>query len=104
MLHEDVFAGAPPMALFVYILTNRRDGTLYVGVTNNLARRMTEHKGKLAPGFSAQYGLDRLVYVEIYDSILGACDRAVRHWRRVWKVALIEQLNPDWRDLTPDIV
>ena len=89
---------------FVYILANKRNGTLYVGVTNNLARRLSEHKAKLVPGFTRKYELDQLVYFEAFDSILEA--RAREHskrWRRAWKIALIEKLNPDWRDLTDEL-
>jgi len=90
---------------FVYILANRRHGALYVGVTNDLARRMTEHKARLVPGFTERYGIDTLVYVEEYGSILEARERepAVKRWRRAWKVALIEKLNPEWRDLSDQI-
>ena len=87
---------------FVYILASKRNGTLYVGVTNNLARRMSEHKGKLVPGFTRQYGVDRLVYFEAFDSILEARARehSMKRCRRAWKVQLIEGFNPDWDDLT----
>lgn len=89
-------------AFYVYILASKKDGTLYVGVTNDLARRISEHKAKLVPGFTRQYGVDRLVYFEAYDSILEARARehALKRWRRAWKIALIEKLNPDWRDLS----
>ena len=92
-------------AFFVYILASKRNGTLYVGVTNNLARRISEHKAKLVPGFSRQYGVDRLVYFESFDSILEARARehALKRWRRAWKIALIEKLNPDWRDLSDQL-
>jgi putative endonuclease len=87
---------------FVYILASKRNGTLYVGVTNNLARRMSEHKGKLVPGFTRTYGVDRLVYFETFDSILEARARehSMKRWRRAWKIKLIEELNPNWDDLT----
>ena len=91
---------------FVYILANRRNGALYVGVTNNLGRRMTEHKERPVPGFTERYGIDKLVYVEEYGSILEARarERILKRWRRAWKVALIEKLNPEWRDLSDQIV
>jgi putative endonuclease len=91
---------------FVYILTKLPRGVLYVGVTNDLARRTSEHKLKLAPGFTTRYGVSRLVYFEEYASILEARDRerAVKHWRRDWKIKLIEELNPDWRDLYEELV
>jgi putative endonuclease len=91
---------------FVYILASGRNGTLYVGVTNDLARRMTEHKAKLVPGFTRTYGVDKLVYVEEYASILEARARehALKRWRRAWKIELIEKDNPHWRDLSGEIV
>jgi putative endonuclease len=90
---------------FVYILASKKNGTLYVGVTNNLARRMAEHKAKLVPGFTRQYGVNLLVYFEMYDSILEARARehALKRWRRAWKIKLIEGLNPDWRDLSGEL-
>jgi putative endonuclease len=90
---------------FVYILASRRDGTLYIGVTNNLARRVAEHKGKLVPGFTRKYGVDLLVYFEAFESIQEARARehAMKRWRRAWKVELIEKLNPDWRDLADQL-
>src|SRR3954467_13145831 len=89
-------------AFFVYVLANKPNGTLYVGVTNNLARRLSEHKAKLVPGFTRQYAVDQLVYFEAFDSILEARARehSLKRWRRAWKIALIEKLNPTWRDLT----
>jgi putative endonuclease len=92
-------------SFFVYILANRRNGTLYVGVTNNLARRVAEHKAKLVPGFTPQYGVDLLVYFEAFDSILEARARehSLKRWRRAWKIDLIQKLNPDWRDLTDQL-
>jgi putative endonuclease len=90
---------------FVYILASKRDGTLYIGVTNNLARRVAEHKGKLVPGFTRKYGVDLLVYFEAFESIQEARARehAMKRWRRAWKVELIEKLNPDWRDLADQL-
>ncbi|MDO9296419.1 GIY-YIG nuclease family protein [Bradyrhizobium sp.] len=90
---------------FVYILASKRNGTLYVGVTNNLVRRLTEHKAKLVPGFTRQYGVDQLVYFEMFDSILEARARehSLKRWRRAWKIDLIEKLNPDWRDLSSEL-
>ena len=86
---------------YVYILASRRNGTLYVGVPNDLARRIGEHKAKLVPGFTRQYDVHLLVYFEAYDSILEARARehAMKRWRRAWKIKLIEDLNPDWQDL-----
>ncbi|QOZ33573.1 GIY-YIG nuclease family protein [Bradyrhizobium sp. CCBAU 53421] len=90
---------------FVYILASGRNGTLYVGVTNNLARRIAEHKARLVPGFTRQYSVDQLVYFEAFDSILEARSRehSLKRWRRAWKIKLIEGLNPDWRDLSDQL-
>jgi putative endonuclease len=92
-------------SFFVYILASKRNGTLYIGVTNNLARRVAEHKAKLVPGFTQKYGVDLLVYFEAFDSILEARARehAMKRWRRAWKIELIEKLNPDWRDLADQL-
>ena len=92
-------------SFYVYILASRRNGTLYVGVTNDLARRMAEHKGKVVPGFTRKYGVDRLVYVETYDSILDARarERSLKRWARAWKIALIEKSNAEWHDLSDQL-
>jgi putative endonuclease len=94
-----------PQSYFVYILTNRPRGVLYVGVTNDVGRRLAEHRAKSVPGFTERYGVSRLVHVEEYASILEARSRehSLKRWRREWKFALIEQSNPDWRDLSPDL-
>jgi putative endonuclease len=90
---------------FVYILSNRRDGTLYVGVTNDLVRRVYEHRDGLVRGFTRRYGVKRLVYFEIYDDPRSAIQREknLKHWSRAWKIALIEKQNAEWRDLYEDI-
>ena len=90
---------------FVYILASRRNGTLYVGVTDDLARRIAAHKAKLVPGFTRKYGVDRLAHVDAFSSILEArsYDRALKRWQRSWKIALIEKDNPTWRDLSEDL-
>jgi putative endonuclease len=87
------------------ILANTRRGVLYVGVTNDLARRIAEHKAKSVPGFTRTYGVILLVYYEEHSSILEARAResTLKRWRRAWKFALIEKLNPDWRDLAGDL-
>jgi putative endonuclease len=86
---------------YVYILASQRNGTLYVGVTNNLARRVWEHKSKAVPGFTRKYGVDKLVFFELYESIVQAreFERKLKRWKRDWKLELIEKLNPEWRDL-----
>jgi putative endonuclease len=93
------------MPFYVYILASKRNGTLHVGVTNDLARRMFEHKSRLVPGFTRQYEVTALVYFETYDSILEARARehALKRWRRAWKIAPIEKLNRDWRDLSDQL-
>ena len=90
---------------FVYILANTRRGVLYVGVTNDLACRVFEHKSKAVPGFTRKHGIILLVYVEEYTSVTEARAReaSLKRWRRAWKFALIESLNPDWRDLGADL-
>ncbi|AMN44943.1 GIY-YIG nuclease family protein [Rhodoplanes sp. Z2-YC6860] len=91
---------------FVYILANRYRGTMYVGVTNDLSQRMSQHKSGAVPGFTRQYKVTRLVYVEPYASILEARARenTLKRWRREWKFQLIEAQNPEWNDLTDQIV
>jgi putative endonuclease len=89
------------MSAWLYIMTNRRNGTLYVGTTVDLARRVWEHREGLADGFTKRYGLTRLVYAEEHDDILLAKQREmnIKHWPRAWKVRLIHGTNPDWKDL-----
>ena len=86
---------------YVYIITNHKYGTLYVGVTNNIMRRMIEHKQKVFEGFSKKYGLNRLVYLEQFINITDAiaCEKLIKGWSRARKVALIETRNPDWINL-----
>ncbi|OKO71898.1 GIY-YIG nuclease family protein [Bradyrhizobium sp. AS23.2] len=95
------------MSFFVYILASKRNGTLYVGVTNDLARRIAEHKAKLISGFTRQYDVTLLVYFyfETFESVLEARARehTLKRWRRAWKLKLIDELNPDWRDLTDEL-
>jgi putative endonuclease len=90
---------------FVYILTNRPRGVLYVGVTNDLIRRVAGHKAKLVPGFTRTYGVILLVYYEQYSSVLEARarERALKRWRRAWKIELVDKFNPDWRDLSGEL-
>jgi len=91
---------------YTYILTNRRDGTLYTGVTNNLLRRVAEHRDGRADGFTRRYDLHRLVWFEHHSDIREAIlrEKRIKKWHRAWKIAMIEAANPDWRDLFPDIV
>ncbi|HEX3708960.1 MAG TPA: GIY-YIG nuclease family protein [Pseudolabrys sp.] len=95
------------MASFhVYILTNRPRGVLYVGVTNDLSRRVSEHKQKLVPGFTSTHGVTQLVYCEEYASIREARvrERLLKRWRRDWKLKLIDEFNPVWRDISADLL
>ncbi len=90
---------------FVYILANRPRGVLYLGVTNDLVRRLAEHKGKLVPGFTKTYGVIMLVYYEEHSSILQARAReaSLKRWRRAWKIELVDKFNPEWRDLSDEL-
>ena len=89
------------MAYFVYLLTSRKHGTLYLGVTNDLVRRVFEHKSEAVPGFTARYRVDRLVWFECYDDPRTAIarEKELKKWRRDWKIRLIEESNPEWVDL-----
>jgi putative endonuclease len=86
---------------FVYFMSNRQNGVLYIGVTNDIVRRSWEHREGAVEGFTKRYGLKRLVYFEEYASIADAIQRekTIKHWPRAWKVRLIETNNPEWRDL-----
>ena len=90
---------------YVYILTNRPNGILYVGVTNDLVRRVFEHRSGFVDGFTKQHGLKRLVYFERFDDIRDAIQREhnIKHWSRAWKIRTIVAANPDWDDLYPTI-
>jgi len=94
------------MGGYVYILTNRPSGTLYVGVTSDLVRRVAEHREGVVKGFTRTYGLKRLVYFEVYDDIRTAIQREknMKHWSRTWKVRLILQSNPQWNDLFETLI
>lgn len=89
---------------FVYILSNGINGTLYIGVTNNLERRVYEHKNNLVDGFTKQYDLHRLVLYEETNSIEAAIarEKQLKNWRRQWKTDLINTINPEWKDLSKD--
>ncbi len=86
---------------WVYIMTNRPNGTLYVGVTTNLPRRAWEHRAGIIEGFTKTYELKRLVYFEEHGAIQGAIQREknMKHWKRAWKARLILESNPGWADL-----
>jgi putative endonuclease len=93
------------MNAWIYILTNKPGGTLYVGVTNDLVRRVYEHRNGFVAGFTKRYGLKRLVYFEQFDDIQTAIQREknIKHWPREWKIDLIVSQNPDWRDIYDEI-
>ena len=90
----------------VYILASGRNGTLYVGVTSDLARRIEQHKRDAVEGFTKRYGVHRLVWATYCDTMLDAIarEKQIKKWRRVWKLELIESVNPQWRDLSAEIV
>jgi len=90
----------------VYILASERNGTLYVGVTSNLQKREWEHKNDLIAGFTKQYGVHFLVYYELHDDMVSAITREkqIKKWNRAWKLELIEEQNPDWKDLWEGII
>lgn len=85
----------------MYILASRKHGTLYIGVTNDLVRRVYEHKSKIVRGFTKQYDVTKLVWFEIYDDPTNAIarEKELKKWRREWKINLIERSNPGWVDL-----
>ncbi|HEY7459581.1 MAG TPA: GIY-YIG nuclease family protein [Xanthobacteraceae bacterium] len=90
---------------WLYILASAPNGTLYVGMTNNLVRRVFEHREGLIEGFTTKYGVKRLVYYEQYEDPTNAIQREknIKHWSRKWKIDLIREMNPEWRDLYDDI-
>ena len=89
-----------------YILASQRNGTLYCGSTTDLSRRIFEHKSFVRPGFTSRYGVVHIVYYEAYDRLIDARFREykVKKWRRAWKIALIEAMNPHWDDLYDSLV
>jgi putative endonuclease len=90
----------------VYILASRRNGTLYVGVTSNLVQRIWQHKNNVAEGFTKKYGIHLLVWFESHETMESAIGRekAIKEWRRAWKITLIEEKNPHWCDLYEKIL
>lgn len=91
---------------YVYILASKKNGTLYLGVTNNLIRRVYEHKNDLIEGFTQKYTVHKLVYYEEYTDIHEAIirEKRMKKWNRKWKIELIEKINPLWNDLYYDII
>jgi putative endonuclease len=91
---------------FVYIMASKKNGTLYIGVTSNLARRAYEHREGLLPGFTRRYGVKTLVYAEVFDDVGYAMQREknLKKWPRAWKIALIEASNPEWVDISNNLL
>lgn len=90
----------------VYIMASKKNGTLYVGVTSNLVKRIWEHKNNMVEGFTKRYGVHRLVWYELHASLESALarEKRLKDWKRAWKLELIEKNNPDWQDLYSTIV
>ncbi|MDR0485470.1 MAG: GIY-YIG nuclease family protein [Elusimicrobiota bacterium] len=86
---------------YVYIVTNKKRGTLYIGITNDITRRMYEHRSGLYKGFTKKYKLNRLVYIEDFNDVDSAIwrEKCLKEWKRMWKIKLIEDVNPKWEDL-----
>jgi putative endonuclease len=95
-----------PRAAYVYMLASRRYGTLYIGVTSDLVKRIWQHREGLIDGFTRQYGVKLLVWYEIHAEMLDAITREkqIKEWTRDWKLRLVHELNPGWRDLYPEII
>ena len=90
----------------VYILASKRNGTLYAGVTSDLVKRIWEHKNNVVEGFTKKYGVHTLVWYEVHETMESAIGRekAIKNWKRDWKVKVIEEMNPQWRDLYADLI
>lgn len=90
----------------VYMLASKRNGTLYIGVTSDLVKRIWEHRNSMVEGFTKRYSVHQLVWYELHGSMASAIEREKRlkEWKRIWKLDLIESTNPDWRDLYSEIV
>ena len=91
---------------YIYMLASRRNGTLYIGMTNDLLRRVREHRSGLVEGFTKKYGVQMLVWYEVAESAFSAIQREkqLKHWRRAWKLRMIEEGNPAWRDLFDELM
>lgn len=94
------------MQYFIYIMANKRNGTLYIGVTSDLIKRVYEHKNEILKGFTQKYSIHNLVYFETTESIESAIvrEKQLKKWNRAWKINLIEKSNSDWKDLYPDLL
>lgn len=93
------------MQYYVYILASKRNGTLYVGSTSDLVKRVWQHKKKVVEGFTKKYGVNKLIYYEVADNQEAAVlrERQLKKWNRAWKIRLIEENNPAWKDLYDEI-
>jgi putative endonuclease len=93
------------LAFYVYILASQRNGTLYIGHTDSITRRTWQHQEAATASFTHRYGVDKLVYHEVFETRGGAFrrERAMKKWRRAWKLELIERFNPGWRDLSQEL-
>ena len=91
---------------YVYLLASKKQGTLYLGVTSNLIRRVYEHKQGTVPGFTQAYGVRTLVWYEAHGDVIEAIrrEKQLKKWKRSWKIRLIEEMNPEWRDLYYELV
>jgi len=94
------------MNCFVYLMASAYRGTLYIGVTSNLIQRVFQHKTRVFEGFTAEHGIDRLVWFDGTNSIEAAIvrEKQMKEWKRAWKIRLVEESNPNWRDLYPDLL
>ncbi len=94
----------PQKTYYTYILANKRNGTLYVGITSDLEKRIVQHKTKMFEGFTQKYDVNMLVYFETTDDVGYAIarEKKIKRWNRKWKLELIEKMNPDWEDLAKD--
>ncbi len=90
----------------VYLLASKRNGTLYTGVTSTLLKRVWEHKNNVIEGFTKKYGVHTLVWYEVHETMESAIQRekTIKNWKRAWKIKVIEEMNPQWRDLYPDLL
>ena len=94
------------MASYVYMLASQRNGTLYIGLTSDLIKRVWEHKNKFIQGFTSKYDVNQLVYYELFDDIqlAAAREKRLKEWKRQWKIDLIQKMNPEWHDLYHEII
>jgi putative endonuclease len=90
----------------VYLLASKRNGTLYVGVTSDLIQRVWQHKNDAVDGFTKRYGVHTLVWYEVHETMQTAIarEKAIKEWKRAWKIAVIQEMNPTWRDLYEDLL